>query len=426
MGEEKMPNTEKIVSLVIMAILLIGISLAGCKATPAGPKEGVIKIGLLTDLTGPVASSSVPGVQSWEDWNKYVNEQGGIDGHKVELVIFDTRYDKNLAITGFEKMATQDKVNLIWLPGAELVTGIKPLSEKYQIPCTSPTEMALLLPPSPTSYVFGVIPCYADMYRCSLTWIKDNWKKSDPPRIGIMGVDMAVSRSTIKPIKWMLENELKWPVADEEWMTPTATDVTSQVSNLKNAKCDYIVMPLMGAPQLIFQKTAKAAGLMDSSQLIDICIVTITSFRKLDPAATTGVMSHSPSALLSMQDEVPAVAKLVELNKKYRPDAPELDWVRIGNYGAAMAANEAISKAIAKYGYDGLTGANIKWVMENQMNGYNANGLLGPLPWSSDVHAGPHDVILVKTTPNMGLEILKKWQPMPPWPSQASDVQFWK
>jgi len=60
------------------------------------------------------------------------------------------------------------------------------------------------------------------------------------------------------------------------------------------------------------------------------------------------------------------------------------------------------------------------------MKGYNANGLIGPLPWSTETHTGPHDVIILKTTPNFGLEILKKWQKMPPWPKEANDVNFWK
>lgn len=422
-----MSRIRKVVVFVVMAILLVALPLAGCKAAPTGPQEGVIKIGLLTDLTGPIAASNVPGTEAMEDWTKYVNEElGGVAGHQVEVVVIDARYDNDLAASGFEKLVNQDKVHYVWCGCANYQPAIKPLADRYHMPCSGPTEYAVLLPHTPDSFMFGAIPHYADMYRCSLTWIKDNWKGEDPPRIGIMGLDAPFSKSVVKPVKWMLENELHWPIVAEEWMTMTATDVTSQVTNLKNANCDYVLMPLTGAPQLIFQKTAYAAGLTESTQLIDIFITMMMSFRQLDPEATTGLISHSPCALLQMADEVEAMALINGIHKKSRPDAPELDWIRTIHYAGAMLIYEVMEKAIDKYGYDELTGDNIKWIMEHKMKGSDAMGLIGPLPWSTETHSGYHDNIIVKTTPDFGLEILKKWQKMPPWPKEAEDVNFWK
>jgi branched-chain amino acid transport system substrate-binding protein len=422
-----MCKTTRIGVFVLMAILLVALPLAGCKAAPPGPQEGVIKVGTVNDLTGPIAASGVPLTEGLEDFLKYVNEElGGIRGHEVEFTVFDTRYDNDLAVAGFEKLVNQDKVQLIFVGSAHHAVVCKPLGDRYRMPNVSPTEYAVLLPHTPDSFMFGIVPHYADMYRCSLTWIKDNWKGDEPPRIGLMGLDIAFSKSVIKPIKWMLENELHWPIVAEEWMTMAATDVTSQVTNLKNANCDYVLMPLTGAPQLIFQKTAYAAGLTESTQLIDIFITMMMSFRQLDPEATTGLISHSPVAVLQMKDEVEAMGLIDQLHKKYRPDAPELDWIRITGYVVGMTAAEAIGQAIDKYGYDELTGDNIKWVLEHKMKGYDADGLCGPLPWSEEQHGGPRANIIVKTTPDFGLEILEKWQKMPAWPEEADDVNFWK
>ncbi|TRZ95680.1 MAG: ABC transporter substrate-binding protein [Dehalococcoidia bacterium] len=423
-----MSKIGKISVFLLMVVLLVALPLSGCgKAEPAGPQEGVIKIGLLTDLTGPIAASSVPGLEAMEDWTKYVNEElGGIRGHQIELIVVDAKYDNDLAASGFEKLVNQDKVHYISCACANYQPVVKPLASRYHMPCSGPTEYAVLLPHTPDSFMFGYMPHYADMYRCSLTWIKDNWKGDEPPRIGIMGLDASFSKSTIKPIKWMLENELNWPIVAEEWMTMSAMDVTSQVTNLKNANCDYVLMPLTGAPQLIFQKTAYAAGLTDSTQLVDIFITMMMSFRQLDPEATTGLMSHSPCALLQMADEVEVIGLINQLHETNRPDAPPLDWIRIINYAGSMLVNDILGKTIDKYGYDGLTGDNIKWIMEHKMKGYTAEGLIGSLPWSTEQHGGPRANIIVKTTPDFGLEILKLWQEMPPWPEEAQDPSFWK
>ncbi|MBA7630875.1 hypothetical protein ES703_38400 [subsurface metagenome] len=313
--EGKMLRNSRLGISVMMVILVAVLSLAGCKeAAPVGPQEGIIKVGFLVDLTGPTAAANVP--------------LTGVAGHMVETIVVDTRYDNDLAVSGFEKLVNQDKVHLVFCGSAHHSVVIKPLCDRYRIPVLAPTEYAVLLPHTPDSFMFGIIPHYADMYRCSLTWIKDNWKGEEPPRIGIMGLDIAFSKSVVKPIKWMLENELHWPIVAEEWMTMTTTDVTSQVTNLKNADCDYVLMPLTGAPQLIFQKTAYAAGLTESTQLVDIFITMMMTFRQLDPEATTGLMSHSPTALLQMADEVEVMALIDQIHKEYRPKAPDLDWVR--------------------------------------------------------------------------------------------------
>lgn len=428
-----MRGHSRIYFVAISIALLISVIMLGCQqaaapapAKPAAP-PGPIKIGLLTDLTGPIAASSVPGYESISDWYKYVNDNlSGIQGHKVEIVVVDTKYDNNLAVAGFEKLATLDKVNYVWIAAANLQPPVKPLTEKYRIPCSGPTEMTVLLPNTPNSFIFGAIPTYADFYRASLTYIKNNWKNADPPRIGIMGLDAAFAKSTIKPTKWMLENELKWPIVAEEWAAMAATDVTSQVTNLKNAKCDYVLLVSTGAPQLIFQKTAKAAGLLDQSIVIDTFITQMSSFRKLDPAATTGLWSHSPCAIMEMAADVPILKTIDGIHKATRPSAPPLDWIRIVNYGGAISIQEIFDKAITKYGYDKLSGDNIKWIMENQMKGSTAKGILGSCPWTPTDHAGYHESTLVKTLPDMQVQILQKWMQMPPWPAQASDVNFWK
>ena len=425
--EGKMLRNSRLGISVMMVILVAVLSLAGCKAAPAGPQEGIIKVGFLVDLTGPTAAANVPLTESAQDWFKYANENlNGVAGHMVETIVFDTRYDNDLAVSGFEKLVNQDKVHFVFCGSAHHSVVIKPLCDRYRIPVLAPTEYAVLLPHTPDSFMFGIIPHYADMYRCSLTWIKDNWKGEEPPRIGIMGLDIGFSKSVVKPVKWMLENELHWPIVAEEWMTMTATDVTSQVTNLKNADCDYVLMPLTGAPQLIFQKTAYAAGLTESTQLVDIFITMMMTFRQLDPEATTGLMSHSPTALLQMADEVEAMALIDQIHKEYRPEAPDLDWVRMIGFAVAILTNEAFEKAIDKYGYDGLSGDNIKWILEHKMKGSTARGLIGPLPWSTEQHGGPRANIIVETTPDFGLEILKVWQEMPPWPKEAEDVNFWK
>lgn len=91
-------------------------SSGGGTAQPAGAAGGqssssnVIKIGYLTDLTGPSASgfqSSEKGVQAYLN---AINAQGGVNGQKIEYVMADTASSPTGALTAAEKLVQQDHV----------------------------------------------------------------------------------------------------------------------------------------------------------------------------------------------------------------------------------------------------------------------------------------------------------------------------
>ena len=60
-------------------------------------------------------------------------------------------------------------------------------------------------------------------------------------------------------------------------------------------------------------------------------------------------MSHSPVALLQMKDKVPAMATIDTIHKKNRPDAPDLDWVRVAGYTSGFMIQKILEEAIDKY-----------------------------------------------------------------------------
>lgn len=425
-----MHDSAKLVFAAIVFLSLIVMILAGCGSQSAqAPGEDVskkpLKIGWLTDLTGPIASSCVPQMESAQDYLDYLNANGGVQGHPIEYVIIDTKYSNDLAVAGFEKMCAQDNVLCCASVSANFLSVCKPLAERYKVPLSGPTEYGAMLPVSQNQYLFGNGPAYADYYRSSLSWIKDTWKKADPPRIAIMGVDMAFSKSCIKGVKWMLENELKWPIVVTEWMSVSSTSATSQVTNIINAKPDYIVLCSTGNPQIIFHKTAKAMGLTDKAIVLDTFLSSIPLFRQADKDAMIGVINHIPVAIYpQMTDDAPILKEIAAIHKKNRLGTP-LDWVRISAYTNSISTAEICDKLISKYGFQNLSGEKMKEFWETEMTGNNTHGLGAPGAWSKTDHVYSHDCVIARTTETYDLEILYKWYKMPPWPSIAGDPSFW-
>ena len=99
----------------LLAVLLM------CSAPVAfaQPTQGVsvskdtIVIGTIQDLSGPVAAygnAARNGLQLRVD---EINEQGGIHGRKIKLIVEDNAYDPKRAVLAAQKLVSQDKVFLI-------------------------------------------------------------------------------------------------------------------------------------------------------------------------------------------------------------------------------------------------------------------------------------------------------------------------
>ena len=69
-----------------------------------------IKIGLMAPLTGPAAADGQSAKQSCEMLVERINAEGGINGKRIELIIYDDQFDSKQAVTVAHKMIEGDKV----------------------------------------------------------------------------------------------------------------------------------------------------------------------------------------------------------------------------------------------------------------------------------------------------------------------------
>lgn len=93
-----------------------GAPLPGPSQAPEGPgeRDGVrddtIRIGGLFSLTGPVSSYGKYSSTSVKAFFNMINEQGGINGRKVEYIAYDDAVDSNRAMAAAKRAVEQDKV----------------------------------------------------------------------------------------------------------------------------------------------------------------------------------------------------------------------------------------------------------------------------------------------------------------------------
>ena len=79
----------------------------------AAADSDVIKIGVIAPLTGDVAQYGVAVKEGVELKVAEINNAGGVNGKKIELIVADSKGDSQEAVNIFKKMVSQDKVNLV-------------------------------------------------------------------------------------------------------------------------------------------------------------------------------------------------------------------------------------------------------------------------------------------------------------------------
>lgn len=139
-GERLMKK--RFINLFMSSALLIGL-LAGCGASGTSGSGDTIKIGANLELSGAVASYGQSILEGMELAVEEINDDGGIDGKKFEIIDNDNKSDGAEAVSIANKFTSEEKVLAI-------VGAATSGNTKAQIEIANDTE-TILLTPSGTS-----------------------------------------------------------------------------------------------------------------------------------------------------------------------------------------------------------------------------------------------------------------------------------
>lgn len=121
-------------------ILVVAIGIGLFIASPAlsASAKPTYKIGGIFAITGPASFLGDPEKKSMELAIARINAAGGIDGHALEAVIYDTEGDPSKAVMQATKLINKDQVMAIVGPSLTPTTlAVMPIVKKAQIPFIS-------------------------------------------------------------------------------------------------------------------------------------------------------------------------------------------------------------------------------------------------------------------------------------------------
>jgi branched-chain amino acid transport system substrate-binding protein len=117
-----------------------GLAALAWAVAPVAEAQAPIRIGATLSKTGEYA---VPGQNQFCGYQlcvKHTNDKGGVLGRKLELVAEDDQSQPATAIGIYERLITQEKVDLVLGPwGSPITEPVADLTEKHQMPMVAPT-----------------------------------------------------------------------------------------------------------------------------------------------------------------------------------------------------------------------------------------------------------------------------------------------
>jgi branched-chain amino acid transport system substrate-binding protein len=105
------------INKLFLLVTILFLTLAACQANSnditTGSNSTPIRIGASLPLTGRFSEPGTAAQKGYKVWTTIVNESGGLLGRQVELVILDNGSDDASAVSQYEKLITEDKVDLV-------------------------------------------------------------------------------------------------------------------------------------------------------------------------------------------------------------------------------------------------------------------------------------------------------------------------
>ena len=244
-------------------VLVVAVALAGV-ATAQKETRGVTKseivLGMHTDLSGPAATYGVSSSNAVKMRFDDVNEKGGINGRKIKLIVEDTQYQVPRAVQAGAKLIQRDK---IFAMVAGLGTPMNNALFKDQLDAGVPNLFPLsaarsMFEPFHKLKFYGAAT-YVDQVRAGINYLVT---KKGKKALCAMYQDTDFGKEVLDGVQLQAE-KLKMKVVETTTHKPTDQDFTAQITKLKAAGCDLVVLGTIVRDSIVPYATARKIGWTD-------------------------------------------------------------------------------------------------------------------------------------------------------------------
>lgn len=214
-----------------------------------------IKIGALFAVTGPAAFLGEPERNSAKMVVAEINKAGGVKGHKLELVVYDTAGDATKAVQLATKLIKDDKVVAIIGPSTTGETmAVIPVAEREKIPLISCAAGGKITDPV-KRWVFKT----AQNDGLAVGKIFEHLQKNKQTNVAILTVSDGFGASGREQLK-IQAAKFGITIVSDDTYGPKDTDMTAQLTKIRTSKAQAIICWGTNPGPAVIAKNARQLG----------------------------------------------------------------------------------------------------------------------------------------------------------------------
>lgn len=343
------PRTRTLLATALAALLLAGTgcsSKAGSPGSTADGADGIktgpgvtgktIRLGALTDLTGPYATLGKSIVQAQQMWADEVNARGGICDRRIEIVVKDHGYDVQKAVTAYADLS-QDVVALPQVIGSPVMAALLDDIERDKV-LTFPQAWAASLLDRDAVQVLGTT--YDIDMIAAVDFLTRTKGLAKGDTIGHVHFEGDYGANALEGSRWAAKKAgLK---LSGQKIKATDTDLSAQVSALRKEGVKAILISAGPAQTASLVGVAASRGL--KVPVVSSAPGYAPQLMKTPAAPALAAMLNVVSAAPAVSSELAGVRKMVAAYKKKYPDSL-VDSGVLSGYSAAQLMGTDLKKA---------------------------------------------------------------------------------
>ncbi len=347
------------------------------------PADGVYKDhidwGILMDMSGPASEAQGTYVKGFQDHMRFINESGGINGRKINVLAEDNRYNAATDKIVYEKFISQTPVlgfSGMGSSGGQVALSASIRSGKVPVLGTYTPTKALLEPASPLTY-HGMCS-YKAMAQSGVGYFVDTLKLKSP-KVVTVAIESAGGKEFHEYVTEAVSKVGGTTTAIT--MKINAVDITPQLLELINLKPDFISIYGVNNTAILTMKGLAQYGLKIPAFAITY-LAQPQIYAAMGPQAGAGyhvATCVSPAG----SDNTPGNRELSAFADKMGRTAIKEDI----NYAAGWTTGQIVANRIAALGNQ-VSRARL---IESMAQGFTVDtkGLTAPIIYTKDDHGGP-------------------------------------
>jgi branched-chain amino acid transport system substrate-binding protein len=343
----------RLAAVAAFTVLASQAALAQKKYDP-GVSDTEIKIGNVEAYSGPASAYGVIG-KTEDAYFKMINDQGGINGRKINFISYDDGYSPPRTVEQIRKLIESDEVFLVF---NALGTPTQTAVQKYQNAKKVPqlflaTGASKWNDPKDFPWTMGFQPSYRVEARIFAKYIL---KEKPNAKVAIFYANDDFGKDYVAGIKEIFGDKAKSLIVAEESYETTEPSIDSHIVKLKDTGADVFVN--ISTPKFAAQAIKKMAelGWKPMHLMTDVSISIGAVMKPAGLDASEGVLSagYLKDASDPQWKDDAGMKKFMAFVEKYMPGADISDLNFVYGYAAAQTMVQVL-----KQSGDDLTRENV-------------------------------------------------------------------